>query len=46
MLLSLERDTVTRLQNLDEADCISDRANIIGKFMYSCLFLPAHCKNF
>ena len=40
LLSSLEMDTVTRVQILDEAVCISHSTNTIGKGMYPTILTP------
>ena len=37
-------DTVTRVQNLDETDCISHSTNTLGKGMNSIILTPAIVK--
>ena len=41
LLSSKEMDTVTRLQFLDETDCISHSANTLGKGMNQIILPPA-----
>ena len=40
-LLSQEMDTATRVQILDEADCISHSTNTLGKGMNAVILPPA-----
>ena len=40
-IMELEMDTVTRVQILDEADCISRSSNIHGKGMNRIILPPA-----
>ena len=41
LLSSLEMDTATRVQMLDEADCISHCTNTLGKGMNQIILPPA-----
>ena len=41
LLSSLEMDTVTRFQILDETDCISHDTNTLGKGMNPIILPPA-----
>ena len=41
MVIIVEFDTTTRVQILDETDCISYRANTLGKAMNPSILPPA-----